>query len=371
LALIKGTKYPSPGEEPEEINDPKTREDTGRKGGLIKASRIISGKNDETSPLNPISGQQEPFKRRGRVLKSWETSILRIAETEVKGKKSKTIDPSEDAGETTVLSKKNLPKPESKEETQPSPDDEFTVEEEDEEDEIDDDDDDDEEEDDDDDEEEEETKPDVDVEAIIAAAEEEAQEKANMIIEHAQTEAKRLIEQAKIYGETAKSEAYEEGFKIGKEEGYKAGQEVFSDHMKKAGNLIKHISDERNRVLEEVEPELAKLSLEIAKKIIGDEITTNPDVVISVVKQAMIKMRSRERVTIKVNPDDLKHAKEHRNVFAAMIEGMKEMDIVGDPRVEKGGCLIETNLGNTDARINTQLDAIILAFSNLEKGTYM
>jgi len=208
--------------------------------------------------------------------------------------------------------------------------------------------------------------PAVDVEAIIAEAEQKGREKAQKIIEHAQAEAKKLIDQAKIYGETAKQEAHAEGLKLGKEDGYKAGLEEFSSYMNEAKNLFTQLVREREQVLSGIEPELARLSISIAEKIIGSELDINQDAVINIIRNAMSKIKSREEVTIKVSPDDLDYVRENKDVFARMVEGLKNLEIISDPRVDRGGCMIETNLGNADARITTQLSTLELAFKKLE-----
>ena len=211
--------------------------------------------------------------------------------------------------------------------------------------------------------------PNVDVEAIIAEAEQKGREKAQKIIEHAQAEAKKLIDQAKIYGESAKQEAHNEGFKLGKEDGYKAAFEEFIKYMDEAKNLITQLVRERERVLGTVEPELAKLSVSIAEKIIGEELATSQDAVVKIVKSAMQKVKSSEEVTIKVSPDDLDYVRENRDVFTRLVEGLKNLEIVSDPRVDKGGCMIETNLGSADARVRTQLETIELAFKNVSEAS--
>lgn len=210
----------------------------------------------------------------------------------------------------------------------------------------------------------------VDVDAIVAEAEERGREKAARIIEHAQAEAKKLIDQAKIYGETAKQEAQKEGLLQGKEDGYREGLAQFTAMMDEVKNLFSQLVKERQRVFEEVEPELASLSLDIAKTVIGNEVRTNPDAVIGIVKKALSHMKSREEVVIKVNPEDLEHVKHNRDVFAAMVEGVQNMEIAADPRVGRGGCLIQTNLGSTDARIETQIGVIELAFKRAETGQF-
>lgn len=210
--------------------------------------------------------------------------------------------------------------------------------------------------------------PSVDVEALIAEAEQKGREKAQKIIEHAQAEAKKLIDQAKIYGETAKQEAHREGFELGKEDGYKAGLEEFGAYMNEAKNLFTQIAREREQVLGIVEPQLAELAMDIARKIIGEELQVNPDVVINVTGQALTKVKAQEEVIIKVNPEELDYVKENRDVFVKLVEGLKNLEIVSDPRVDKGGCMIETSLGSADGRIKTQLAAIELAFKNLTTG---
>lgn len=206
----------------------------------------------------------------------------------------------------------------------------------------------------------------VDTQSIVAEAEQKGREKAQKIIEHAQAEAKKLIDQAKVYGETAKQEAHKEGFKLGKEDGYKAGYEEFAVLMNEAKNLIGQAVREREAILRGIEPELAKLSLSIAEKILTEELKINPEIVVGVVKKALGKIKAREEVTINVNPEDLEYVKENRQVFAGIVEGLRNLEIVSNPRVDRGGCLIETNLGNTDARISTQLAAIEAAFKILD-----
>ncbi len=212
-------------------------------------------------------------------------------------------------------------------------------------------------------------RPQVDVDGIIAEAEQKGREKAQKIIEHAQDEAKKLIDQAKIYGESAKQESQREGFKLGKEEGYKAALEEFVKYMDEAKNLITQLVREREQVLNSVEPELARLSVSIAEKIIGEEMQLNRDTVINIIKNAMQKVKSSEEVTIKVNPDDLDYVNENRDVFTRLVEGLKSLEITSDPRVDKGGCMIETNLGSADARVSTQLEAIELAFKSVSESS--
>ena len=48
-----------------------------------------------------------------------------------------------------------------------------------------------------------------------------------------------------------------------------------------------------------------------------------------------------------------------------MVEGLKKLDVVVDSGVDRGGCIIETDLGNIDARISTQIHTLELVFDKV------
>jgi len=378
LAIIKGSRYRQPEDDDDNSGQTGTenKEATIKRGGLIKGRRLAPSSSEKDALSSRfLSDKPLPKKyrrgdkrtgRRGKVLKAAWTSILKPEEDkkpyedEIFGDTSEFPEapptkPMEEEFQPTTFKSKGKgegprevvmipagPGAKKQEEEQPESAD-FQIEES-------------------------EPQPSVDVQAIIAEAEQRGREKAQKIIEHAQVEAKKLIDQAKIYGETAKTEAHREGFKLGKEDGYKAGYEEFREHMEQSKNLLTQIIRERENILNSIEPELAKLSISIAEKIIGEELTTNRDTVINIVKNAMSKIKAREEVVIKVSPDDLEYVQEKKEIFARLVEGLKELNVTSDPRVDRGGCLIETNLGNADARISTQLATIELAFKNLETG---
>lgn len=366
MALIKGKRF-RPDDEPDPKKD-KSGEEHQRRGGLIKR-KSLSSKFLSDNALPPEYGDNKSRVRRsaasGKVLKAKWTSILKPAGETKHFDQERAQDTSimkEDdfrpasfmtqpgAGENQDRSgpRNVVMVPAGKKKSRgdaEAGDGEFSVEQAD-------------------------PRMNVDVEAVIAEAEQKGREKAAKIIEHAQAEAKKLIDQAKIYGETAKQEAHREGMKQGKEDGYREGLAQFQAQMEQAKELCRQLINDRRKVLETVEPELAHLSIQIAEKVIGEELKTNSDAVLSIVKAALAKMKSREQVTIKVHPDDLTHVENNRDIFAAMVEGIKDLEITADPRVDRGGCLIVTNLGNTDARISTQLGAIELAFNTAETGEF-
>jgi flagellar assembly protein FliH len=66
---------------------------------------------------------------------------------------------------------------------------------------------------------------------------------------------------------------------------------------------------------------------------------------------------------------DLKLTTEHTKDFISLVEGVKSIQVVEDSSVDSGGCIIETDFGEIDARIASQLaelEAKILEISPIK-----
>lgn len=196
---------------------------------------------------------------------------------------------------------------------------------------------------------------------------EEAEKKAEEIIKKARAEAKKLIEETKLYSQSAFSQAETDGFEKGKEEGFEAGKGEMIALIMDAKNVLNQVLKERELLLRSIEPEVAKLSVRIAEKIMKYQIDIEQEAVVSMIRAALETVKQREEVIIKINQEDYYYAKEKKDIFSSMIEGLKTLDIVVDSSVERGGCIIETNLGNVDARLSTQIHTLELAFDKVAK----
>ncbi len=52
--------------------------------------------------------------------------------------------------------------------------------------------------------------------------------------------------------------------------------------------------------------------------------------------------------------------------FYRMLDNIENVNVLEDPNIEKGGCIIETDFGDIDARISAQLDEIETAIKNIQ-----
>ena len=58
---------------------------------------------------------------------------------------------------------------------------------------------------------------------------------------------------------------------------------------------------------------------------------------------------------LRVNLADVKLTTDHTRDFITQVENIKNVHVVEDSSVDRGGCIVETDFGAIDARISSQL----------------
>ncbi len=176
-----------------------------------------------------------------------------------------------------------------------------------------------------------------------------ASQKASVLMEEAEKEAVAIRQEAeKILSqvETERDRARKEGFQKGKEEGL---AEV-TEEIVKARDL-------KEKFFAENEPEILRLVVAIAEKVIGQSAQKHVDAFQSVVKQAL-EHSIGDRIVVRVNPADLARIQTEDATFKSVLDRTKQLHFKEDGSISMGGCVVETEIGTIDAQLETQLKAI-------------
>lgn len=177
------------------------------------------------------------------------------------------------------------------------------------------------------------------------------------MVEHVGIGEKRS-EKSKEESGKREGKAYEKGFV----EGEKAGIEAVTKKVEPALNNFNQAATELENIAKKIhlnaERESIDLALAIAKKIVGHEIATNKEVVLSVVKEALKDVVDPEKIRIRMSPSDMEVLRDAKFQFSKYVDNIEAIIFEEDETIGCGGCVIETNLGNIDARIEKQLQAV-------------
>jgi len=183
----------------------------------------------------------------------------------------------------------------------------------------------------------------------------QAQDEADKIISGAHEKAKQIEDDSRSAFEAERKEAEEQGRAAGRETGFNEGRAEVDRLVKRAQTILERAQDKRAEILDETEQEIVSLVLLIARKVIKVISENQRSVIISNVVQALRKVKGRGNIVIRVNIADLKLSTEHIKEFINLVEGAKSVQILEDSQVDEGGCIIETDFGEIDARISSQL----------------
>ena len=181
------------------------------------------------------------------------------------------------------------------------------------------------------------------------------QDEADKLIAEAQEKVKQIESDSRAAFEDARKEAEQQGRAVGREAGYKEGKAEVERLIQRTQTVLERAQNKRAEILEETEQEIINLVLLIARKVIKVISENQRNVIISNVVQALRKVKGRGNIVIRVNISDLKLASEHIKDFINHVEGAKSLQIVEDTSIDEGGCIIDTDFGEIDARIASQL----------------
>ncbi len=102
--------------------------------------------------------------------------------------------------------------------------------------------------------------------------------------------------------EEIERQAYEEGFAAGEKAGYSEGEQkavVLIDSLHK---LMEKIAGFKDELIDNLESQAVDLSICIARKVINEEVQTRPDVIVSMVKEALRRLQRSGTISVKINP---------------------------------------------------------------------
>lgn len=176
-------------------------------------------------------------------------------------------------------------------------------------------------------------------------------------------------QEAAVMAEQVREQARQEGYLQGLEEGKAAARQEEEEHVQLARNVLAEAYTTKESIINQAEPFLVELSTEVAKKIIGDELSTSPEKIVEMIRKIVRRSRVHGQITICVNHRYYQFVEEHRSQFLALLDGQAELAIYPDYTVHDEGCVIRTPFGSVDARIDTQLSEIKQVLMDIARGS--
>ncbi|HTE55979.1 MAG TPA: FliH/SctL family protein [Kofleriaceae bacterium] len=148
-------------------------------------------------------------------------------------------------------------------------------------------------------------------------------------------------------------QAIAEGRVEGERSGREAGKEEIAAAITRLGESMERIEESARAAVRPYATELVELALIIARELVGAEVKRDPAPLIQLVERCLDDVVGELTVTIKLHPAD-------RAVLIAARPDLlrRDLRVVEDPALARGGCLVESARRLVDARLEARLDSV-------------
>lgn len=170
-----------------------------------------------------------------------------------------------------------------------------------------------------------------------------AHDEARVIVERARTEAQSILDDAERRASLEVEHAVELAARTARE------QVV----AQLSASLVR-----AERALAVTERDVIALALDVARTVLGREAESSPSFIEAVARRSLQRVRRARAVVLRVHRDDLALARERVREWLAPGAEPSVLDVLEDESVERGGVVVECDLGRIDGRIDSQLAAI-------------
>ena len=177
---------------------------------------------------------------------------------------------------------------------------------------------------------------------VIEARVVDSLERAGVAIEKAQREANRLVEVAQHEAKAIRAEAREEGRTEGLEDTLAELARARRDYQE---------------LIAGAEDDMLEMAFRLARRIIGEAVELEPQRVRHMVSNVLSHARGKREIVVQVSPDDLPVVQEGCDAFARQVDGVR-VHFEADASLERGSCVIQTESGRIDGRIEAQLETL-------------
>jgi flagellar assembly protein FliH len=149
-------------------------------------------------------------------------------------------------------------------------------------------------------------------------------------------------------------QAYDSGFQAGEIEARQKLESEVRLSIERMAAAIAEVPQARAETIRRAESDTVRLAIEIARRVLHRELSTDSSALEALVKAAMEKLQGQEIYRVRVHPDQ-----------AAMIKSClmqsgrgQNVEVIADPIQPKGGVVFEIAQGTLDASVETQLREI-------------
>ena len=185
-------------------------------------------------------------------------------------------------------------------------------------------------------------------------------ELANALIKRLNAERKGqdIIKAAEESRSEVQKQAWEEGFTAGFAEGHQTFKSQNEEVTGYVMTLLNELQGLKMGIFQEYENQIVKLSLLIAKKVVHNELQTEKEIVLQMIKDTMSHFEGMGNVHVKVNPIEYDMILSHQPELVSFLDAEQVVKVRSEASIPPASAVIESDFSKVDLDMQKQLAEI-------------
>jgi len=175
--------------------------------------------------------------------------------------------------------------------------------------------------------------------------------------------------------EEGRKQGYFSGSQDGRQDGFSSGcregMEQAAAEMKSLVTALETmrqgLENRRASLLAALEEEVVELAVEVAEKLMLHDLDVNPDAVVDLVRNVIARASERKSLRVRLSPEDYAAIEERRKELDDSMADLGDFEMVNDRSLVHGDCIVETQAGTIDARLDRRLEKTVRSVSGREE----
>lgn len=156
--------------------------------------------------------------------------------------------------------------------------------------------------------------------------------------------------------------AYQEGYKLGLDEGRK---QAFESHAKEIATrlnemkqLLHELTAMKKEILSHNEAHIIQLLFHMSSKLAQTHLEFDSEPLLNTIKSALELAQEQENIIIHVSDQQIQFLEKLKTEGKVEFDYLEKVKIIANSTIAPGGCIVETNYGEVDAQIEQRIEQL-------------
>ncbi len=168
----------------------------------------------------------------------------------------------------------------------------------------------------------------------------------------------KMLEKLKEIEEKAYAEGKGIGLEEGKKEAFLHYSKEIEEGLSQIEGLVNNLGQLKSELMNFNETFMLKLVYGMARQVVHREVEQQNEVILEVLKQAVSLSQGDENITVTVSTKQFEYVETLKQQTGRDFDFAKKIKFVPSDDVALGGCIVETNFGVIDSRIDQRLEQL-------------